>query len=229
MNFYHVYTGDKVEQEVIQICQPPRLMLSYYHFRTKTIEEIKTKLGYDFDYIYDSGAFSAWTKGIEIDLDKYIEKIKNENIVNYISLDIFGDNEASFKNFMLMREAGLNPIPVVHVENQDNYLEKYIELGCNVICIGGTVAMKDKTAVSNYVRMFTWQYPHIDFHLLGSTSSKIINTCNIASCDSSTWIMKAIFGQPKHIQGTDREAKKQRAIYNLKLELSIQKAIDKTR
>lgn len=230
LHLYHVYTGrSSVEAEVIQQVKPPKLMLSNYYFRNKNMKDVKEQLGYDFDYLYDSGAFSAHTKGLILDVYEYIKKIKNEEITNYINLDVFNDNEKSFANFLIMRDAGLDPIPVIHYTNEDDYLQRYLKFGCKSIAIGGTVPVRNKSEVANHVRMFTWQYPEIEFHLLGSTSPKIINTCNISSCDSSSWIMKAVFGEPKFIPGTTREDKKNRAIYNLEMELQLQRALSKTR
>src|SRR5580692_1929900 len=78
----------------------------------------------------DSGAFSAWKRGISINLAEYIAYIKKHEhlLASYVCLDqIPGkpgvkrtqaevDDAAaqSYKNQQTMKKAGLTPIPVFH-------------------------------------------------------------------------------------------------------------------
>ena len=45
------------------------------------------------EIMLDSGAFSAWNAGKQIDIDKYIEFIRDNNIDVYFNLDVIGDVE----------------------------------------------------------------------------------------------------------------------------------------
>ena len=49
------------------------------------------------DVFLDSGAFSAWTRGMEIDIQKYIEFIKqNQDIITvYANLDVISKDRFS--------------------------------------------------------------------------------------------------------------------------------------
>ena len=78
------------------------------------------------DVFLDSGAFSAWTRGVEIDIQKYIEFIKqNQDVITvYANLDVISPGrfsmgtkesaELTLRNQKIMEQAGLSPLPVFH-------------------------------------------------------------------------------------------------------------------
>ena len=68
------------------------------------------------DLFLDSGAFSAMTQGVKIDIYEYIDFIKeHEDVLEvYANLDVIGSAEGTWKNQMIMEEAGLKPLPVFH-------------------------------------------------------------------------------------------------------------------
>lgn len=223
MKLYHVAVdSSKVELEVLQEAKPPRLLLSYFYYRNKPLKNYVEKLGYVPEIVLDSGAWSAHNKGKGIALTDYIKYIDdNQELIKiYFSLDVMFDSHLSYRYWQIMKEKGYNPIPIFHYGEDEKYLKKYINQ-TDYIGLGGTVPENDKNKVADWVRMIVWQYPEIKFHLLGSSSGKIIDTCDLESTDSSTWFMQAVMGKPKHIKGTSREAKKERALYNLKRELEI--------
>jgi hypothetical protein len=182
------------------------------------------RLGYTPEIMLDSGAYSAWTKGKGIPLTDYMKYIdeNKEYISCYMNLDVFGDNEISYDYYQIMKRKGYKPIPVVQYgDDHMQWLEKYYQLGERFMALGGTVPIKSKWEVSEWVRLLAWQYPEVNFHLLGSSSRKIIDHCDMYSCDSSTWFMMAVMGKPKDIKGTSRQAKMERAKFNLRKELEL--------
>jgi hypothetical protein len=225
MKIYHVAVDSSTaELEALKEVKPPRLLLSYFYFKNKTLKDYVEKLGYKPEIMLDSGAYSAWTKGKGIALTDYMRYLnKNkEYIHHYVNLDVFGDNEMSYDYYKILKRKGYHPIPVVQYGQDDEYwLQKYYDNGEKFIALGGTVPIKNKWEVSNWVRLLSWQYPDINFHLLGSSSRKIIDHCDMYSCDSSTWFMQAVMGTPKHIKGKTREAKIKRAIFNLRKEVDL--------
>jgi hypothetical protein len=93
--------------------------------------------------LLDSGAYSAWSGGGRVDLDPYIDFIKQNKqfLSGYVTLDkIPGENgrrdndpvalehaaSISYRNHQKMRNKGLNPIPVIHRGERDYWLEKYL-------------------------------------------------------------------------------------------------------
>lgn len=226
MKIFHVAVdSSSAETEVLRNVKPPRLLLSYFYFKNKPLKQYIEKIGYKPDEILlDSGAYSAWTKGKGIALTDYMKYIKeNEEFISgYINLDVFGDNEMSYDYYKIMKRKGFSPIPVVQYgANEEYWLKKYLDEGETYIALGGTVPIVNKAEVSTWVRLMCWQYPEVKFHLLGSSSRKILDHCDIYSVDSSTWFMNAIMGNPKHIKGTSRESKIERATYNIKKELEL--------
>lgn len=226
MRIYHVATGStSAETEAIRRAKPPYLLLSYYYFRNKSLKDFIEKLGYKPEEVMlDSGAYSAWTKEKGIALTDYIKFIENNK--NYIScflnLDVVQDNEMSFDYFCILKKKGYSPIPVVqYEEDYEKWFKKYYDLGERFIALGGTVLVKSKSDVSNWVRILTWQFPEVKIHLLGSSSRRIIDHCDLFSCDSSTWYMQAVNGRPYHIKGHSKEKKIQRAVFNIQQEMNL--------
>jgi hypothetical protein len=182
------------------------------------------RLCYVPEIMLDSGAYSAFTKGKGIALTDYMKYIENNNeyITRYMNLDVFGDNQMSYDYYEIMKRKGFSPVPVVQYgEDYQEWLDKYRYNGEQFIALGGTVPIKNKKEVSEWVRLLSWQYPEINFHLLGSSSRKILDHCDVYSVDSSTWFMMAVMGKPNHIKGTSRLAKMERAKFNLKKELEL--------
>ena len=67
----------------------------------------------------DSGAFSAWKSGAQIDVTQYIATAKellatDPTLSEVYALDVIGDHKATLKNVETMWEAGIAPIPTFH-------------------------------------------------------------------------------------------------------------------
>lgn len=225
MKIYHVAVDSSTaELEALHQVKPPRLLLSYFYFRNKPLKDYIERLGYTPEIILDSGAYSAYTKGKGIALTDYMKYIEDNKkyISHYMNLDVFQDNQMSFDYFCILKKKGFNPIAVVQYgDDHMEWLEKYYQLGERYMALGGTVPITNKWEVSEWVRLLSWQYPEVKFHLLGSSSRKILDHCDVYSVDSSTWFMMAINGYPKHIKGHSREAKIERAKFNLQKELEL--------
>lgn len=219
LELYFVATDkSKAEASALSVAKPNNILGSYFYFRNKSLKDYFGKIGYvPKNFMLDSGAFSAWTSGKNISLVDYINYI-NENkeyIQNYISLDVIGDADMTYDYYKIMKKKGLNPMPVFHYGADMKYLEMYAE-ETDYIALGATVPVKDKKIFARWINGLQYKFPHIKFHLLGSSSQEITMMTEIESCDSSSWIMEAINGRPKHIRGTSAEKKIERAIYNLR-------------
>lgn len=225
MKIYHVITNQSsAEIEVIKEIQPPRLLVSYFYFKNKPLKDFIKLIGYKPEIVLDSGAYSAWTKGKNISPIDYMNYINsNRECTHYISLDVIGDPDLTIKYYEIMKLKGFDPIPVFHYGDNQSYLRHYISQGKDHIALGNTV-LKNKKKVAEWINKLIAKYPSIKFHLLGSSSKEITENTAIHSCDSSTWFLCAINGIPKHIKGSSREAKIERAKYNLRAELGAVQA-----
>lgn len=210
---YFVTTGLKEETQVIKKVRPPRLLCSYWYFKNKPLAEFCEELGYTPEILLDSGAYTAYTKGKNVNLLDYIAYIKANagHIARYISLDVIGDHRMTLLIYNFMRQSGLVPLPVLHYGEEALY-------GYNLpgLALGGTVPVRDKSEVAKWCERVKKGNPTTDLHLLGSCSKKILQSGALSSCDASTWYIQAVNGRPDSIPGRTREAKMARAEANMR-------------
>lgn len=70
---------------------------------------------YQWDFFLDSWAFSAFTLWKEINIDDYIQYIKDNNIKLYACLDVIWNAEWTMRNQKYMESKWLKPIPTFHL------------------------------------------------------------------------------------------------------------------
>lgn len=145
----------------------------------------------------DSGAFSAWNAGKEIDINKYISFIQDNGIKLYFNLDVIGDVEGTKANQRIMESYGLNPIPVFHYGEPFEYLDWLVEQGYTYIGLGGTVGKSVPQRQAFFNEVYD-RHPDIDYHALGVTAKTLVENYNWYSVDSTTWLApfknKAVIG-----------------------------------
>lgn len=163
------------------------------------------------DLFLDSGAFSAKTQGVKIDIQDYISFIKeNEGVISiYANLDVIGNPEATWKNQQIMEKAGLNPLPVFHFgSNEEKYLLPLIKK-YDYICLGGMVKSGD---LKSYLdRLFSTYIcddnglPRVKIHGFGLTSLPMMLRYPWYSVDSTSWVVTGRMGSiyvPKFKNGS---------------------------
>lgn len=91
------------------------------------------------DLFLDSGAYSAMTQAVNINLQDYIDFVKKhlDYISVYANLDVIGDAEASEKNLREMMRQGLTPLPVYHVSDCRPDMLRAMVREFEYIAIGG--------------------------------------------------------------------------------------------
>ena len=146
----------------------------------------------------DSGAFSIWQRGGVIDLDTYIMYLKSYQDMIDVSaaLDVIGSADGSFTNYLRMRDAGLDPIPVFHDGESFDWLEKYIEMGCTYIGLGG-MAKGNPASRMAFIRSVFTRFPDptkVGFHGFGVTSTDLMTMFPWRSCDSTAAVMMGATG-----------------------------------
>jgi hypothetical protein len=213
MRIYFVTVGKKDEKNVLRELKPPHVLLSYFYFNTREkIEKFLSDIGYRPKILFDSGAYSSLNLGKDIALTSYIRFIKeNSDLLDeYIQLDVIDNINITKAYLKIMQGEGLTPIPVFTYGACESYLQELVEQGHTRIALGGTVPINSKKTVAEWVKLYCWLYPHVKFHLLGSSSLKILDHCDIESVDASTWIMQAVMGKPSHLT-----SKTKRMAYNM--------------
>ena len=171
----------------------------------------------------DSGAYSAWTQGVEIDVDEYIAWI-NER-ADYIDLfgqvDVIpGDKvhgatmqqvieaaEKTWENYLYMRERVKYPerlLYTFHVEEPIKYLERALEWKDEkgnlipYIALGGMVGKPRPIRQSFLDQCFRAirksSNPQVKVHAFGMTDFSLLANYPITSADSTRWIMTGANG-----------------------------------
>ena len=86
----------------------------------------KSKKKNKVNLFLDSGAFSAFTQGAEINIVDYIAFIKKNKkyIETYAVLDVIGSAEKTWENQRIMEKAGLSPLPCFHFGEGVKWLKK---------------------------------------------------------------------------------------------------------
>lgn len=150
----------------------------------------------------DSGAFSAWSSGKKINIDEYIQFIKDniEVIDVYANLDVIGNAEATWNNQMYMEKAGLKPLPVYHYGEDKKWLKRILNKGYDYISLGGMVPISTQDLVHWLDDLFKNYLcdekgmPIVKVHGFGLTSLRLMLRYNWMSVDSTSWVMTGRMG-----------------------------------
>jgi hypothetical protein len=162
----------------------------------------------------DSGAFSSFTLGQEIDIVGYCDYIKrnsdiirNEDGVMMASvLDGIGDPLLTYRNQLTMEALGAKPLPCFHAGEDEKYLEWYVQ-NYEYITLGGMVGSSTKSLCVWLDRMWDRYLvdgsgrPRLKVHGFGITAIPIMERYPWYSVDSSSWIQSTSFGTivtPQH-------------------------------
>lgn len=116
-----------------------RVLVSFHGLKRKFMVEnadLIRKSG--LKIFLDSGAFSAMTQGVQVDLDDYISFIKEfgDLLELYAGLDVIGDAEGTWKNQEYMEKHGLNPLWCFHTNEDFNYLDRGLKRYQYIACGG---------------------------------------------------------------------------------------------
>jgi hypothetical protein len=153
------------------------------------------------NFFLDSGAFSAWNKGVEINLYDYIKFIKdNKNYIDYYAvLDDIQNPDKTLENQKIMERQGLNPIPCFHYGEDVKYLNYYIN-NYDYIALGGMVPFSNKYLIIWLDNLFfnhicdKQGFPIKKIHGFGMTSFKLLMRYPWYSVDSTAWVMCSRYG-----------------------------------
>jgi hypothetical protein len=165
----------------------------------------------------DSGAYSAYTLGKEIDVDEYIEYVNA--IDDYVTLfaqvdkipgkhgqpktkkEVLDAPRQSFENYLYMRERVKSPhklLPVFHRREDWAWLEKIISEGAGYIGLAPTTDSSEVEKKVFFEKCFDIikrsKNPNIKTHAFGVTSLPMLSLFPFTSADSTGWIMKAANG-----------------------------------
>lgn len=174
--------------------------LESYHYihRPSAVKKIRDE---NIKVFLDSGAFSAFTQGVEIDIGEYCDYIhENQDIILFPSvLDAIGDAEGTWRNQEEMERRGVNPLPCFHYGEPLDLLRHYVGR-YEYITIGGMVPISTPQlkiwldAIWRDILCDELGRPRIKVHGFGLTSLPLMMRYPWYSVDSSTWVQWAANG-----------------------------------
>lgn len=188
------------------------------HFDAQNANKTHGKL------LIDSGAHSAHTKGISLDLDEYMGFV-NDNI-DKISLYVQVDKipgvyrqpktqkdwleapKLSWENYLYMREKSKDYtklVPVFHQGEDFKWLQNLCDYkfsdGSQIPYIGlsprGDVSLKAKYdfCAECFSVIQSSSQPDVKTHAFGATSLAMLERLPFTSADSTTWVLVSAYGQ----------------------------------
>lgn len=145
----------------------------------------------------DSGAFSVFTGKAKIDLQDHTQYILDTKPDYAIQLDVIGEEQETWENYVYQKQYLPEIMPVIHYKASDKHIKRVIE-EASYILLGGLVPL-----ATNKKKMIAWvDYLYSNYkmqtkkiHLLGVTSTKILERYPIYSCDSTAWFSTYAFGR----------------------------------
>lgn len=171
----------------------------------------------------DSGAHSAHTRGVELDVDEYINYVNehDDEISIFAQVDkipgVYRQHKTekdwaeapalSWENYKYMRERVKSPdklIPVFHQGEDWKWLKNMCEAtfdGKHIPYIGlsprGDVKVKDKEEFvkKGFQIIKDSSNPNVKVHAFGMTTLSLLERYPFYSADSTTWLLVAAMGQ----------------------------------
>jgi hypothetical protein len=217
VNLYHaaVYTNSFMpgqkghekltprEQEIMVAI--PHILESYHYVHSpRYVDEMRRDGAQVF---LDSGAFSAHSLGVKINIDDYCKYIiTNRDIIRHDDgvcmasvLDGIGDAQLTYSNQIYMEQHGACPLPCFHFGEDPRYLEWYVNR-YPYITLGGLVGKSHPDALAWLDEV--WEKylldgagrPRLKVHAFGVTRVELMQGYPWYSVDSSSWIQYAVYG-----------------------------------
>ena len=170
------------------------ILIAYPYFGERIFEFLKTQDPQKFRLIIDSGAFSAYNSGHDINIDDYIEflkRIPKEWEIKVVQLDVIGDAQKTLRNLQYMHQKGIKNLMPVFTKGEDfKNLDRLYEYGERIMFGGITFGSGNK----NYITKFIKENKGRPAHWLGFVDAPFIKTYKPASVDSSAQQASARFG-----------------------------------
>lgn len=168
------------------------ILVAYPYLKPPVYKDLLRNHG-TYRLIIDSGAFTAWNLKKQIRLDEYcrfLDKIELLQPFKAVQLDVFGDPEATYKNFLIMQKRGFDVMPVFTRGDTVERLEEFYAHTDYIMFGGIVVGGKNK----NYVKWFLDQNKGRKAHWLGFVNMPFIKKYRPESVDSSSWKSAGIYG-----------------------------------
>lgn len=194
------FAGYSTDKDFHEVKEAQYLLESYLLFRKKNFKEWhqnRKLLGRKL--FLDSGAFSAFSRDEKINIDSYINFIKEnkEYLEVYAGLDVIGDYIATRQNIEYMESKGLSPLPTFHFGSPLEELERMVEK-YDYIALGGLVPISMQRAkLQNWLdicfSIIGKKKPLTKVHGFGVNAFWAWKRYPFYSVDATSWLMGGKF------------------------------------
>ncbi len=196
-----VADASSLHLRVSRLVKYPHILESFHYMKPQMVREIRS----DKNKIFlDSGAFSMFTQGVDVNLEAYAKFIhEQQDIIEYASnLDAIGrgNEQLSYDRQKQLEAMNVDIKPVHHVRDADHWLERYMAEGYDYIFLGGMVPENTPTLMNWLDHVWTKYLtnddgtPKIKVHGFGLTTLALMFRYPWYSVDSTSWVMTSRFG-----------------------------------
>lgn len=197
--------GIDIDAEKLETIIKRRLFSYFYHNDSGGIldKEIRESIRLKHELFLDSGAYSAFTKGKPVNLKDYGEFMlrQGHHFKYQANLDDIGDDGTiSWDNMKKLEKMGCKPFPVFHYGDKPEYLLRMLDEGYPFLALGGLVGASNKVLQVWLDHVWGTYLTNPDgtaktrVHGFGLTSQELMFRYPWYSVDSSSWVMKSIYG-----------------------------------
>ena len=219
---FHLYFAGNVDKSIDDFLAELKLARLYSQLNDRKCIDYWNEYETKGDLFIDSGAWTAHTKGTEVDIDEYIDYINSmdEKLHIYAELDkipgvykkpkskeeLLHAPEYSWKNYLYMRERVKSPeklLPIFHQGEDYKWLSLMLEttFGRKHIPYIGISPANDsslkykKIFIENCFKVIHQSSnPNVKTHAFGMTSWDVLEAFPFYSADSTRWIWQSMLG-----------------------------------
>lgn len=220
----HIYyagygmAGDALD-DLLRLVSHRLISLEYVKDIELWIEGAK-RLNLKYDLIIDSGAYTAWRRGVGLDLKILIESarecqelagdlVEEFNIINADVIpgtpgtpptpaQVEESAHLSYSNWKQLTSAGIPTLPVHHQGEDMRHLQTYLDDGCAYVCISPANDKSKRSRIHYCEVVFEFMSKHgynVKTHALGVTAQELLDGFKWYSVDSATCPINASFGK----------------------------------
>lgn len=170
------------------------VLIAYPYCNPPALRQLQRLPPGSYRFLLDSGAFTAWNAGRQIDLDDYCRFIESLPIKpwRYFVLDVIGDPVATRRNYDRMLQRGFTPIPIYTPGESTSAIDEFYKTS-DVVGFGGINGFKGSKRKA-YVNGVMNHVGNRKAHWLGFVDINYIKAYKPYMCDSSSWDSGSMYG-----------------------------------
>lgn len=194
--------------------EPFCVLLSYFYMQRFNLTELLHRTFGDLDDVLvfmDSGAFSAMNVGAPVDLHEYARYLQawGPQLHLMANLDEIGHTadsaEASWRNWRTLTEAyGLDVLPVMHIGEPLEVLDRYLDTGAQYLALGGLTTTPWRVGAAWLTQAFIRARGRAVFHGFGVSGWEAQRNLPWFTVDHSSWFAGAQFARMHIFDGRRR-------------------------